>query len=100
MHSFQKSLDATCRAPTKADNNVSPDTHYCLSLAERMSCLDNKTKAYVRHSIEKLFFDLESAAHPTMIPAPEYHTPAYFNSGQFHVVQPSSSFSQDITHLD
>ena len=96
MHSFQKSLDATCKAPTKMDNKLSPDAHYCLSLAERMSCLDNKTKAYVRHSIEKLFFDIESGTYPTMIPAPQYHAPSYFNSSQFHVVQPSASFSQDL----
>ena len=98
MHSFQKSLDANFKAPTKTGNNLSPDTHYCLSLAERMSCLDNKTKAYVRHSIEKLFFDIESATYPTMIPATQYHAPSYFNSGQLHAVQPSTSFSQDLSH--
>lgn len=73
MHSFQKSLDASCKTqtPLKTDNNS--DTHYCLSLAERMSGLDNKTKAYVWHSIEKLFFDIESGAYATVVPATQYH---------------------------
>ena len=98
MHSFQKSLDASCKAqtPLKTENNS--DTHYCLSLAERMSGLDNKTKAYVRHSIEKLFFDIESGAYATVVPATQYRATPYCNSGQFHPVQPSPSFSQDLSH--
>ena len=97
-HSFQKSLDASykAQAPLKTDNNS--DAHYCLSLAERMSDLDNKTKAYVRHSIEKLFFDIESGAYATVVPATQYHATPYFNSGQFHLGQPSPSFSQDLSH--
>ena len=73
MHSFQKSLDASSKAQTslKTDNNS--DTHYCLSLAERMSGLDNKTKAYVWHSVEKLLFDTESGAYATVVPATQYH---------------------------
>lgn len=33
--------------------------HYCMSLAERMSALDNRTKVFVRHKIEKIFYDFE-----------------------------------------
>lgn len=63
-----------------------------------MSGLDNKAKAYVQHSIEKLFFDIESGAYATVIPATQYHATPYFNGGQFHLVQLSQSFSQDLSH--
>jgi hypothetical protein len=58
MHSFQKSLEASCKMP---DENaaMSADAHYCLSLADRMSKLDERMKVYVRYCIEKIFFDLE-----------------------------------------
>ena len=97
MHSFQKSLDANCKAqtPLKTDNS---DTHYCLSLADRMSGLYNKTKAYVLHSIEKFLFDIESGAYATVVPATQYHATPYFNSAQFHPVQQSQSFSQNLSH--
>lgn len=99
MHSFQNLLDTNFNAPTKTDNNLSPDTHHSLRLAERMSCLDNKTKAYVQHSIERLFFSYrESVTYPSMIPAPQHHAPSYSNSGQLHAVQPSTSFSEDLSH--
>lgn len=51
-----------------------------------MSGLDNKTKAYVQHSIEKLFFDIESGAYATVVPATQYRATPYCNSGQFHPV--------------
>lgn len=63
-----------------------------------MSGLDNKIKAYVRHSIEKLFFDIESGAYATVVPETQYRATPYCNSGQFHPVQPSPSFSQDLSH--
>lgn len=98
MHSFQKSLDASCKAqtPPKTDNNS--DTQYCLSLAERMSGLDNKTKAYVRHSIEKLFFDIESGAYATVVPAAQYHATPFFNTGQFHQMQVQVFLKTSATH--
>lgn len=58
MHSFQKSLEASCKMPDE-NTTMSADVHYCLSLADRMSKLDDRLKVYVRHCIEKIFFDLE-----------------------------------------
>lgn len=58
MHSFQKSLEASCKLQDE-NTTMSADVHYCLSLAERMSKLDDRLKVYVRHCIEKIFFDLE-----------------------------------------
>lgn len=58
MHSFQKSLESFCKMPDE-NTTISADEHYCLSLADRMSKLDDRLKVYVRHCIEKIFFDLE-----------------------------------------
>eukprot|EP00795_Rhopilema_esculentum_P011801 gene11801-2181_t len=58
MHSFQKSLNESTATKEK-EPTMNADTHYCLSLAERMSNLDSRSKVYVRHQIENIFFDLE-----------------------------------------
>ena len=58
MHSFQKSLNESTATKEK-EPTMNADTHNCLSLAERISNSDSRTKAYVRHQVENIFCDLE-----------------------------------------
>ena len=59
MQAFQKLLDYQVKAGEAA---ITSDMHYCISLAEKMSALDKRTKVFVRHHIEEIFFDIEFAA--------------------------------------
>ena len=56
MQSFQKSLVSHEKV---GESEISADMHYCMSLAERMAALDKRMKVFVRHQIEKIFFDIE-----------------------------------------
>ena len=59
MQTFQNSLDYHDKAGEVA---ITFDMHYCMSLAEKMSALDKRTKVFVRLQSEKIFFDLEFAS--------------------------------------
>ena len=69
MHSFQKSLEASCKMPDETPT-MAADVHYCLSLADRMAKLDDRLKIYVRYCIEKIFFDLEFGGVLTAVSTP------------------------------
>ena len=79
MHSFQRSLETTYSK--EQETTMSADTHYCLSLADRMSNLDQRSKVYVRHCIENIFFDLEFGS---MLSATSSETISNQNTNVFH----------------
>ena len=81
MHSFQKSLETTCSNSKEQETTMSADTHFCRSLADRMSNLDQRSKVYVRHCIEKIFFDLEFGS---MLSATSSETISNQNTNVFH----------------
>ena len=100
MQTFQKSLDYQEKAGEAA---ITPDMHYCMSLAEKMSALDKRTKVFVRHQIEKIFFDVEFAT--CMLPqdihfqGPQSHTSEYqmLQQHQFRGRSTATSTAQHIS---